>query len=112
MTRPSQQSFFQRAELGAPADETLQPQFEKHDRLGDAIELVGYDAPQFEPAQGLLKYRLYWRALGTPAEDYTVFAHVLDADGKLIGQADSQPFDGDYPTSVWRAGETLSKSAR
>jgi hypothetical protein len=96
---------FPAGKLGAPADETLKPQFEKHDRLGDAIELVGYDAPQFEPAQGLLKYRLYWRALGTPPEDYTLFAHVLDANGKLIGQADGPPFNGDYPTTWWRAGE-------
>jgi hypothetical protein len=76
-------------------------------RLGDAIELIGYDAPRVDGGQQLLKYRLYWRAIGQPPEDYTLFEHVLDDQQGLIGQGDSQPFGGDYPTSIWRAGETV-----
>jgi hypothetical protein len=76
-------------------------------RLGDAIELIGYDAPRVDVGQQMLKYRLYWRAVGQPPEDYTLFEHVLDDHQGLIGQGDSQPFGGDYPTSMWRAGETV-----
>jgi hypothetical protein len=53
---------------------------------------------------------LYWHVVDTAAaitDDYTVFAHVLDAAGSQIGQGDSQPFNGDYPTSAWGAGESL-----
>ncbi len=80
------------------------PSIEAHYRLGDAIELLGYDV---DLQAGEVRYRLYWHALKDGGEDFTVFAHVLDADGTQIGQGDSQPFGGDYPTSAWRAGETF-----
>ncbi len=73
-------------------------------RLGDAIELSGYEV---ETSANEVRYRLYWKALKDGAEDFTLFAHVLDASGAQIGQGDSQPFNGDYPTSVWRAGEVF-----
>jgi 4-amino-4-deoxy-L-arabinose transferase-like glycosyltransferase len=82
-----------------------QPQVPAQYRLGEAIELLGYEPPTLE--RGTLTYRLHWQVLKQPAEDFTVFAHLLDANGRLIGQGDSQPFDGDYPTSWWRAGETF-----
>jgi len=71
-------------------------------RLGDAIELLGYEV---ETSANEVRYRLYWKALTDGVEDFTLFAHLLDANGAQIGQGDSQPFNGDYPTSVWRAGE-------
>ena len=75
-------------------------------RLGDAIELIGYDVPRVDANQPSVTYRLYWRAMKDGAQDYTVFAHLLDQSGAQIGLGDSQPFNGDYPTSAWRAGET------
>ena len=83
------------------------PSIEARYRLGDAIELLGYDAPQLDRAANVIRYRLYWRAAKDGAEDFTVFAHLLDERGAPIGQGDSQPFDGDFPTSLWRAGETF-----
>ena len=80
------------------------PSIEARYRLGDAIELLGYDV---DPQVNEVRYRLYWRALTDGAEDFTIFAHLLDSTGAQIGQGDSQPFDGDYPTSMWRAGETF-----
>ncbi len=76
-------------------------------RIGDSLELIGYDPPRVDANQSVINCRLYWRAVSTPPEDYALFAHLLDANGTLIGQGDSQPFDGDYPTSIWRAGETF-----
>lgn len=83
------------------------PSIEARYRLGDAIELLGYDAPQIDLTARVIRYRLYWRAAKDGAEDYTVFAHLLDERGAQIGQGDSQPFDGDFPTSLWRVGETF-----
>jgi hypothetical protein len=83
------------------------PSIEARYRLGDAIELLGYDAPQIDLAAKVIRYRLYWRATKDGAEDFTVFAHLLDERGAQIGQGDSQPFDGDFPTSLWRADETF-----
>ncbi len=66
--------------------------------FGDQISLRGYD---WSPT-GIT---LYWQSIHQPAEDYTVFVHALDRDGKLIAQSDGQPHAGDYPTSVWERGE-------
>ncbi len=88
-----------------PPDRTVAaPSIEARYRLGDVIELLGYEV---DPQANEVRYRLYWRVLKDGAEDFTIFAHLLTADGVQIGQGDSQPFDGDYPTSVWRAGETF-----
>jgi len=48
-----------------------------------------------------------WTALQPPGKDYTLFVHVLDADGQQIGQKDAEPFDGQYPTGLWEAGERV-----
>jgi hypothetical protein len=49
--------------------------------------------------------RLYWKAL-TPVDlDYTVFVHLLDANGAIIAQDDAPPGDPFFPTSTWLAGE-------
>jgi hypothetical protein len=50
---------------------------------------------------------LYWRAQGAADRDWTVFVHLLDGGEHLVAQADGQPFEGRYPTSVWGAGETV-----
>ncbi|MCL5995200.1 MAG: glycosyltransferase family 39 protein [Chloroflexi bacterium] len=47
---------------------------------------------------------LFWRSLGAPAQDYTVFVHALDQNGQIIGQADA-PIA--YPMSLWDAGEQI-----
>ena len=33
--------------------------------------------------------------------------HVLDVNGKPIGQADGPSLSGDYPTDWWSPGETI-----
>ncbi len=35
-----------------------------------------------------LNTRLYWRTDSPPLEDYSIAVHILDADGRLIGQSD------------------------
>jgi hypothetical protein len=94
-----------------PADHSEpQPQIAARYRLGDTIELWGYDAPQIDWERGEIRYRLYWRRLDNGSslpEDYTVFAHALGANSEQLAQGDSQPFDGDYPTSAWLPGETF-----
>ena len=45
---------------------------------------------------------LNWKADASPGENYTVFMHMLDADGHIAAQADKPPR---LPTSYWRWGE-------
>ncbi len=70
--------------------------------FGHQIELTGYD---LSANQDTLELTLYWRARAAPDRDYTVFVHALDANGKIIAQADRQPRP--YPTSLWDTGEQV-----
>lgn len=73
-------------------------------RFGDALALVGYD---IELLGGGLRVRLHWQSLKETDRDYTVFIHLIDEEGKLVGQRDSQPKEGHYPTSLWGEGEVI-----
>ncbi|MFH1086812.1 MAG: phospholipid carrier-dependent glycosyltransferase [Chloroflexota bacterium] len=68
--------------------------------------LLGYAAvDETSSGQGANTITLYWRALTRMAKDYTVFLHLLDAQGALVAQLDEQPLAGEYPTSFWAPGE-------
>ena len=68
------------------------------------IALIGYDfklVPEFN-------LTLYWKRVAPVPTDYTVFVHVLDANGKIIAQLDQQPENGNNPTSLWDDGEIIA----
>ena len=47
------------------------------------------------------------------ARDYTVFVHLVDSDGHLVAQHDSQPWwEVSLPTSTWEPGEELRDQHR
>ena len=48
---------------------------------------------------------LNWKAETAPAENYTVFVHMLDEDGAILTQADGAPR---LPTQYWRWGESYT----
>lgn len=89
-----------------PADEpgfcSLPARFEG--REGDSIELLGY---AISSRQGDLGVRFYWRALRPVVGDYTVFVHLLDQSGEMVGQHDSRPLRGTYPTNIWPVGQVV-----
>lgn len=65
-----------------------------HVRRGDAVVLL-----------------LYWRNTGRISKDYSVFVHLVDANGTNQAGYDGQPRQGYSPTSKWRNGERLADSA-
>ena len=60
----------------------------------------------------VLTASLAWRTPARPAHDYTVFLQLLDRDGKVVAQHDSQPLEGRYPTTAWSAGEQVFDDIR
>jgi hypothetical protein len=76
--------------------------------FAEDVRLLGYD---FEPAEALpgddVRLTLYWQALQPPKGDFTVFTHLLDPDGQLQAQQDSQPQGGMYPTYLWQNSERI-----
>lgn len=92
--------------LGDPPQVADSVQFRRADVFGDAVELVGYDS-SVDWQSGRLQVRLYWQTLAQPAEDYTAFVHLVDAQGHRYSQDDRQPLDGAFPTSQWRPGDLM-----
>jgi hypothetical protein len=85
---------------------TYNPQRLQHANFGDQIALIGYDL-QNGNAPREFRIALYWQTLAEMDHDYTVFVHILDADGNIVAQADHQPHGGSYPTSIWDKSETV-----
>jgi hypothetical protein len=85
--------------------------------LGDQIRLLTYNLV-LPPPRGVLEgdksltLTLHWQALHPPQGDYTVFVHLLDADGDLVAQHDGLPMDGVYPTSEWIVGDTFTQQIK
>jgi hypothetical protein len=76
--------------------------------LGDQVTLLGYDvSPEVVQPGQTLDLTLYWQARRGMSEDYTVFTHLVAADGRMVAQQDNQPAEGRYPTSAWDAGEIV-----
>ncbi len=73
--------------------------------FGSAITLLGYDLARADA--GGLRLGLHWRADGSVDDDWTVFVHLLDPQGRVAVGSDSQPGEGAYPTSTWLPGETF-----
>ena len=69
-------------------------------RFGDAIELVGTRIDG-------TTLTLYWRANSPVSDEYTIFVHLLDANGTMVGQVDGLPFANRYPTWAWRPEQII-----
>jgi 4-amino-4-deoxy-L-arabinose transferase-like glycosyltransferase len=111
--------ILKRANLGALAVQATQrlftpPSFETavNATFGNEIQLLGYSLnPTYEP--GKYSLNLIWQAQQRPTADYTVFVHLLQADGSCnpcVWQQDSMPQQGQYPTSRWQTGEVVIDS--
>jgi 4-amino-4-deoxy-L-arabinose transferase-like glycosyltransferase len=91
--------------------------------LDDSVELLGWNVTvddgfktweaggspvlmMRKPA--FLQLELYWQARRPLAVSYTVFTHLLDAHGRLVGQHDGLPAGGDEPTTKWRPGQAVA----
>ncbi|MEJ2556162.1 MAG: glycosyltransferase family 39 protein [Anaerolineae bacterium] len=86
-----------------PLDQRLDANF------GDQLRLVGYtlDPPSKSSAVRLgsvRAIRLVWQAAPKAWADYTVFLHLVDADGERVAGWDAQP---PVHTSTWARGEVV-----
>jgi hypothetical protein len=78
--------------------------------FGAFAELLGYDVTPTEVTTAdEVVLTLTWRARneGPVGVSYTVFTHLLSAEGKLVGQHDGLPVQGSRPTTSWVKGEII-----
>jgi hypothetical protein len=83
------------------------PQARADSTLEGGIHFIGYDLPANPIASQPITLTLYWSTSSPIQNDYTVFVHVFDSQGKRIAQADSPPMNGDWLTSMWEANRPV-----
>ena len=72
-------------------------------RFGPHIVLTEAGYSRADPA-----VTLRWQTAAPLHEEYSIFVHLLDEQGRLIGQLDGLPYQNQYPTSAWRAGQSIA----
>lgn len=68
-------------------------------------------AAQIREVQGELSLALTWQVNDAVPEDVTVFVHLVDDQGQLVGQSDGEPLAGTYPFWLWPTG-TIAQDRR
>jgi len=83
--------------------------------LGEAVEVAAYSIPAetYSPGEEI-PLSVAWQALAPLDGAYTVFVHVVAADGSNLTQIDRPPaIDGEpYPTNSWLPGEIIIDTYR
>ena len=73
--------------------------------FGDSIRLSHYTTSGRSVRRGdYLLASLFWFASDAPPIRYKVFLQLLNSDGALVAQRDSEPGGGTQPTTMWEAG--------
>ncbi len=84
-------------------------------RLGESIQLRGYDVTLDDDQEPTLDVTLYWQAHTPIAKDYVMALQLVSAvpgDTTLRWNYNSWPGHGNYPTSAWQPGEVIADQYR
>ncbi len=76
-------------------------------RFADAILLDSFEFSPAVPGEAW-DVTLFWDALSSPPEDYTVFVHLMDGDGQIVAAHDGMPGENRFPTTAWKPGQIVS----
>ncbi|MCE5260184.1 MAG: glycosyltransferase family 39 protein [Chloroflexi bacterium] len=98
---------FGQIRVSTPNSETPEPATRDGTIFGDYFALFGYDLPAVVQPGETETIVFYWRSLAPTDTNYTVFVHLVDAEGNVIAQADSQPRQARFPTALWAKGDTI-----
>ncbi len=92
----------------ADLPENIQPVDFVYDQ---AIRLIGYQlhADTIHPAENL-PITLYWQVIQPTELNYSIFVHLLGRQRQVIGQIDSYPGGGKWPTTLLAPGDILADS--
>ena len=75
----------------------------------DAVKLIGYQlhTPTVRPAE-TVDLTLYWQILKPTDLDYSIFVHLLGRERQVIGQVDTYPGSGQWPTTLLNPGDVVA----
>lgn len=78
-------------------------------KLGEVVVLQAYKLLDKQVGPGdIVRVSLDWQSEEEIGERYKVFVHLLDSEGRLVAQRDSEPVGGSRPTSTWAEGEEIA----
>jgi hypothetical protein len=78
------------------------------EQFGEHITLESYAvSPEFVQPGDIVQISLFWQADALLETRYKVFLHLLDEQGHIVAQRDSEPGGGLALTTTWPAGETI-----
>lgn len=84
-------------------------QFQTDYAFGDIAVLLGYDLlGDLLPDSAHVRVTLYWKALRATHQPYKVNVRLVDANGLILAEQESQPSGGSVPTTEWQAGEIVA----
>jgi 4-amino-4-deoxy-L-arabinose transferase-like glycosyltransferase len=89
--------------IDVPRPPGLTPSTRTSVRVGDALELIGYDLPEAALPGEVARVALYWRVLAQPPDDVALFVHAVGNLGSQWAQMDGLG----YPREGWRPGDLL-----
>ncbi|MEM7034995.1 MAG: glycosyltransferase family 39 protein [Chloroflexota bacterium] len=86
------------------------PQFTLNANFSDSALLIGYDLEFSNNLQAgdLIDLTLYWHSQAGFNRQWTIFAHIIDGEGRIWGQQDQVPGDGEFPTTSWIPDEYIT----
>ncbi|MCB0225894.1 MAG: glycosyltransferase family 39 protein, partial [Anaerolineae bacterium] len=75
----------------------------------NAVELIGYQlhTPTVRPAE-TVDLTLYWQILKPTDLDYSIFVHLLGRERQVVGQIDTYPGGGQWPTTLLKPGDIVA----
>jgi mannosyltransferase len=96
--------------LPAPTEDLQVLEYEGLSSLnfGDDIQLDRVDmmAGDLQPGD-IVQISLHWKTDDVLEQRYKVFLHLLDSEGQIVAQRDSEPGGGLALTTTWIPGETI-----
>ncbi|MDP2726989.1 MAG: DUF2079 domain-containing protein, partial [Dehalococcoidia bacterium] len=75
--------------------------------LGGKVKFYGYSLRDTDSSSRDLTLSLYWETLAPLSEDYSLFIHLVDTQGRRLAQWDGPPLGRHLPTTRWRPGSRL-----
>lgn len=77
--------------------------------FGNLFWLVGYDLDQSRVKPGqTIELALYWQPQENLDRDYRVFVHLVNPNGAVVTQWNTEPMFGYYTTGLWRRGAIVT----
>ena len=78
-------------------------------QIGEGIGLTAVALSQTEVTPGeIITIAVEWQVDAPPNGMFTTLVHLVDDEQRPLATGDSLPLAGDYPTTVWLAGELIS----